>query len=63
MELSKEELEIIGCALGEREARMLGYAELYKNQGNREAQMDCINEWRKAYKLHERVTTLVRSLK
>ena len=63
MELSKEELEIIGSALGERESRMLRDAGLYKKQGNREAQMDCISEWRKAYKLHERVTTLVRSLK
>lgn len=63
MILSKEELEIIGSALGERESRMLADAELYKKQGNREAQMDCINEWRKANKLHERVDALARFLK
>ena len=63
MEFSKEELEIISFSLIERQTRMMSDAEAYKKLGNPEAQMDCINEWRKANKLYEKVRSLVRSLK
>jgi hypothetical protein len=62
MDFTKEELEIIRMSLTLRECRMLGDAELYKKQGNPEAQKDCIDEWRKTSKLNNKVFNLVRSL-
>ena len=55
MKFSKEELEIIGNALMGRETRMLHDADLYRDQRNLEAQKDCLDEWRKAHNLHERI--------
>lgn len=60
---TKEEFEIISHALTMRESAMLRDADAYKAQKNLDAQMDCINEWRKTHKLNEKVRELVRDLK
>lgn len=44
IEFSEKELEVIILGLKEREDRMFRDAELYKNQGNKLAQMDCLDE-------------------
>ena len=62
MDFTKEELEIIGHALMLRESRMLADSEAYKSQKNLEAQKDCLDEWRKTNKLHDKIDSLARSL-
>ena len=44
VELSQKELETIIAGLRERENRMFNDSELYKDQGNKIAQMDCLDE-------------------
>jgi hypothetical protein len=44
IEFTEKELEVIILGLKEREDRMFRDAELYKNQGNKLAQMDCLQE-------------------
>jgi hypothetical protein len=44
IEFSEKELEVIILGLKEREDRMFRDAEIYKKQGNKEAQMDCLDE-------------------
>ena len=46
IEFTEKELEVIILGLRERENRMFLDAEIYKNQGNKEAQMDCLDEMR-----------------
>lgn len=55
VELSQKELETIIAGLRERENRMYRDSELYRDQGNKMAQMDCIEEWRNAQHLRERL--------
>jgi len=55
VELTKEELDIVCHALTLRENAMLRDAEAYRDQKNLEAQEDCMDEWRKTYKLNERL--------
>ena len=55
VELTKEELDIVCHALMLRENAMLRDAEAYRDQKNLEAQKDCMNEWHKTNKLHERL--------
>lgn len=55
VEFTREELDIICHALMLRENAMLRDAEAYRDQKNLEAQQDCMNEWRKTDKLHERL--------
>ena len=55
VELTKEELDIVCHALTLRENAMLRDAETYRDQKNLEAQKDCMDEWRKTDKLHERL--------
>lgn len=55
IEFSEKELEVIILGLKEREDRMFRDAEIYKNQGNKLAQMDCIEEMRIAQHLRERL--------
>lgn len=55
IEFSEKELEVVILGLKEREDRMFRDAEIYKNQGNKLAQMDCIEEWRIAQHLRERL--------
>lgn len=54
--LTKEELEVIKYALMDRECRMLRDADTYKAQKNLDAQKDCLDEWRKAHNLAERLS-------
>ena len=58
MNFTKEELEIISHALMLRECRMLGDAEVYRDDGNKEAQADCMQEWRKTHNLNEKIYQL-----
>lgn len=44
VELSQKELETIIAGLRERENRMYKDSELYRDQGNKMAQMDCLDE-------------------
>lgn len=55
IEFSEKELEAIISGLREREDRMFRDAEIYKNQGNKLAQMDCIQEMHIATHLRERL--------
>ncbi len=44
VELSQKELETIITSLRERKNRMYNDSELYRDQGNKTAQMDCLAE-------------------
>jgi hypothetical protein len=44
IEFTEKELEVVILGLKEREDRMFRDAEIYKNQGNKVAQMDCLDE-------------------
>ena len=55
IEFSEKELEVIIHSLRERENIMFNQSLIYKNQGNKLAQMDCIEEWRIAQHLRERL--------
>ena len=55
MDFTKQELETLAYALHDRESRMLDDMEAYRNQHNREAQMDCRDEYKKAATLNDRV--------
>ena len=60
IDLSNKELETIIAGLREREDRMFKDSVLYRGQGNKLAQMDCIEEWRIAQHLRERLQDLAR---
>jgi hypothetical protein len=60
IDFSNKELESIIAGLRERETRMYRDSELYRDQGNRLAQMDCLNEMYTAEKLRERLEGLAR---
>ena len=57
---SNKELETVISGLRERENRMFLDAETYKNLGNKEAQMDCLDEMHIAKHLRERLQGLAR---
>ena len=61
---SQKELETIIAGLRERENRMYRDSELYRDQGNKIAQMDCLDEMHIAEytrrRLQERVKDLAR---
>lgn len=60
VELSKKELEVIVSGLRERERRMYSDSVLYRDQDNKPAQMDCIQEMHIAQHLRERLESLAR---
>ena len=55
IEVSDKELEVIILGLRERENIMFNQSLIYKNQGNKVAQMDCIQEWHIARDIRERL--------
>ena len=55
IEVSDKELEVIIMALRGREDIMFNQSQIYKNQGNKLAQMDCIQEWHIAQDIRERL--------
>ena len=55
IEVSDKELEVIILGLRARETQMFNYAATYKDQGNKIAQMACIQEWRIAKDIRERL--------
>ena len=57
---SKNELEAIIAGLRERETRMYSDSVQYRDQGNKLAQMDCIEEMHIAQHLRERLESLAR---
>ena len=57
---SKNELETIIAGLRERETRMYSDSVQYRDQGNKLAQMDCIEEMHIAQHLRERLESLAR---
>lgn len=58
IDLSNKELETLIQSLRERESIMYNQSLIYRNQGNKLAQMDCIQEWRIAQHLRERLESL-----
>lgn len=52
---SEKELETLIQSLRERESIMYNQSLIYRNQGNKLAQMDCIEEMRIAQHLRERL--------
>ena len=58
VELSDKELEVIIASLRQREDRMFKDAQAYRDQGNKLAQMDCIEEMHLAQHLRERIQKL-----
>ena len=57
---SQKELESLIAGLREREDRMYKDSELYRDQGNKVAQLDCLNEMKIARTLRERLESLAR---
>ena len=57
---SEKELETLIQSLRERESIMYNQSLIYRNQGNKLAQMDCIEEMRIAQHLRERLQDLAR---
>ena len=55
---SEKELETIIAGLRERETRMYSDSVQYRDQGNKLAQMDCIEEMHIAQHLRERLEGL-----
>ena len=55
VELSQKELETIITSLRERKNRMYNDSELYRDQGNKMAQMDCLGEMHNAEYLMRRL--------
>jgi hypothetical protein len=55
IDFSNKELETLIAGLKEREDRMYSDSVLYRDQDNKLAQMDCIQEWRIAQHLRERL--------
>ena len=58
IDLSNKELETLIAGLREREDRMYKDSIQYRDQDNKLAQMDCIQEWRIAQHLRERLESL-----
>ena len=61
IDFSKKELEAIIAGLRERENRMYKDSELYRDQGNKLAQMDCIEEMHIAEHLRKRLQEAART--
>ena len=61
MTFSENELEVIAEALRNRVTLMRGYADNYKDIGNKVAQMDCLNESRQAEAIMERIIKQIRN--
>lgn len=57
---SEKELETLIQSLRERESIMYNQSLIYRNQDNKLAQMDCIEEMRIARNLRERLEGLAR---
>ena len=57
---SKNELEVIVAGLRERETRMYSDSVKYRDNGNKVAQLDCLNEMKIACTLRERLESLAR---
>ena len=55
IEVSDKELEVIILGLRARETQMFNNAAAYKDQGNKIAQMACIQEWNIAKDIRERL--------
>jgi hypothetical protein len=59
IDFTSEDLKIIEEGLKERVDRMFRDHETYRLRGNKEASMDCLDEFRKAMELRERVKKLI----
>lgn len=55
IDFTGKDLEVIILGLRERENIMFNQSLIYKNQGNKLAQMDCIQEWHIARDIRERL--------
>ena len=56
---TKRDLEVVILSLQERENIMFNQSLIYKNQGNKSAQFDCIHEKQNAGHLRERLEKLI----
>ena len=54
---SKNELEAVIAGLREREDKMYSNSLIYRNDGNKAAQSDCLAEMKNAQQLRERLET------
>lgn len=57
---SKNELEAVIAGLREREDKMYSYSLIYRDDGNKVAQSDCLTEMKNARQLRERLQDLAR---
>lgn len=55
---SQKELDTIIAGLREREDRMFRDAQEYGKQGNKIAQMDCVQEWHLAEDIRKRLQSI-----
>lgn len=55
IDFTASDLEVLIASLRDRENVMFNQSQIYKNQGNKEAQFDCIHEWKTAQHLRERL--------
>jgi len=62
IEFSEKELETLIAGLRERENRMYIDSELYRDQGNKMAQMDCLDEMHIAEHLRGRLQERLKDL-
>lgn len=58
IKLSEKELEVIIQSLRERENIMFNQSLIYKNQDNKPAQMDCVQEWHLAEDIRKRLQSI-----
>ena len=55
IDFTNRDLEVMIASLRDRENVMFNQSQIYKNTGNKEAQFDCIHEWKTALHLRERL--------
>lgn len=58
LNITPEEQQILIDSMRDRIGKLYNMSESYKNSGNKEAQMDCINEKRRVHKVLAKIATL-----
>ena len=55
IDFTASDLEVLIASLRDRENVLFNQSLIYKNQGNKPAQMDCVEEWKTAILLRRRL--------
>lgn len=55
IDFTGKDLEVLIASLRDRENVMFNQSLIYKNQSNKEAQFDCLHEWKNTKILRERL--------